>query len=89
MKKFIFCAALVFAPQAVHAQQVLPSLYAKHYCEYRALGISAEDARSAAMDDAYISAGTPTKVNYNGKMISSDVIKAAIAVTKMCPQYVK
>ena len=89
MKKFIFCAAFILAPNVVHAQQILPNLYAKHYCEYRALGISAEDARTAAINDAYISAGTPTKVNYNGKMFSSDVIQAAAAVVKRCPQYLK
>ena len=89
MKKFIFCAAFILAPCAVHAQQVLPYLYAKSYCQYRALGISADDARSAAMDDAYISTGTPTQVNYNGRKVSSDVIKAAIAVSKLCPQYMK
>lgn len=89
MKKFILALTFIVAPCAVNAGEVLPYLYAKRFCEYRALGISADDARTAAMQDAYISSGTPTMVNYNGKMISSDVIKSAIAVVKMCPQFLK
>ena len=87
MKKFIFALTFILAPCAVNAGQVLPNLYASKFCEYRALGISADDARKAAMQDAYISSGNSVKVNYNGKMISSDVIKSAIAVTKRCPQF--
>jgi hypothetical protein len=86
MKKFIFALTFILAP-CVNAGEILPYLYARKFCEYRSFGISAEDARKAAIDDAYVSSGKSTMVNYNGKMVSSDVIKSAIAVTKMCPQY--
>ena len=89
MKKFIFSAVFILAPSVVHAQQVLPNLYAARFCEYRDMGISADDARKAAMEDAWVSTGSPVQVNYNGKMISSDVIKAVSAVIKRCPQYLK
>lgn len=89
MKKFIFTLAFILAPCVVNAGEVLPYLYAKKFCEYRSLGISADDARAAAIQDAYVSSGNPVMVNYNGKMISSDVIKSAVAVVKMCPQYLK
>lgn len=88
MKKLIFALTFIFAPCA-NAGEILPNLYAQKFCEYRALGISADDARKAAIDDAYISSGSSVKVNYNGKMVSSDVIKSAIAVTKRCPQFLK
>lgn len=89
MKKLIFTLTFILAPCAVNAGEVLPNLYAQKFCEYRALGISADDARAAAMQDAYISSGNPVMVNYKGKMISSDVIKSAVAVVKMCPQFLK
>jgi len=89
MKKFIFALAFVFAPCAVHAGRILPNLYAEKFCQYAALGVSLDDARKAAIDAAYISSGKPTQINYKGKMINSDIIDAAIAVSKRCPQYMK
>ena len=86
MKKLIFTLTFILAPCAANAGEILPNLYAQKFCEYRALGISADDARTAAMNDAYISSGNSVMVNYNGKMVSSDVIKSAIAVVKMCPK---
>jgi hypothetical protein len=89
MKKFIFALTFILAPCSVHSQQVLPNLYAKRFCEYREMGISADDARTAAMDDAWISTGKPVIVNYKGKMVSSDVIKSVSAVIKLCPQFLQ
>lgn len=89
MKKFILALTFIVAPCAVNAGEVLPYLYAQKFCEYRLLGISANDARKAAMEDAYISSGNSVMVNYKGKMIRSDLIKSAVAVAKMCPQYLE
>lgn len=88
MKRLIFTLTFIFAP-CVNAGEILPNLYAQKFCEYRALGISVDDARKAAIDDAYVSSGNPVMVNYNGRMISSDVIKSAIAVTNLCPKFLK
>lgn len=91
MKRFIFTLTFILAScvNAVNAGEVLPYLYARKFCDYRSLGISANDARKAAMQDAYISLGNSVMVNYKGKMIPSDVIKSALAVVKMCPQYLE
>ena len=88
MKKFILALTFILAP-SVNAGEILPYLYAEKFCEYRALGISADDARKAAVNEAYIFSGTPVKVYYHGKMIDSDIIDSAIAVIKKCPQFLK
>jgi hypothetical protein len=88
MKKLIFALTFILAP-SVNAGEILPYLYAEKFCQYRALGISADDARKAAINEAYISSGTPVKVYYHGKMIDSDVVDSAIAVIKRCPQFLK
>jgi hypothetical protein len=88
MKKFIFALAFVIAPCAVNAGEILPNLYAQKFCEYRALGISVDDSRKAAVKESYIPSGSSVMVNYNGKMFSSDALNAALLVVKMCPEFV-
>ena len=89
MKRFIFTLTFILAPISANAGQILPNLYAQKFCEYRSLGISVDDSRTAAIDDAYISSGNPVMVNFQGKMVSSDVIQSVIDVSKLCPKFLK
>ncbi len=76
-------------PSAVRAGQVLPATYAKTYCNLRSLGVSAQEAASAAMDAAYINTGTSPVVTINGKVTRVDVMQAAQAVVELCPGLTK
>ena len=92
MKKFIVCAALTLAPIAfptlANARQILPYLYAVKFCELAAAGVDLNDARRIAIQESVVS-GDATMVDYHGKSVSSDTLRAAIAVSKLCPQYMK
>lgn len=89
MKSFIFALTFILAPCAVNAGELLPDLYAKKFCDYRAMGISVDDSRTAAVEDAYIeSPKKPIMINYKGRMVSSDVLKAVMAAIEMCPKFV-
>lgn len=89
MKKFIFALTLILSPCAANAKQILPYLYASKFCELAAAGVDLNDARKIAITESFISGGSSVQVNYQGKKINSDALQAAIAVSKMCPQYMK
>lgn len=89
MKKFIFALTFILVPCAANAGQLLPNLYAQKFCEYRALGISDDDSRRAAVYHAYVPTGTPIKVEYEGKMYSKDVLDSFLAAVDKCPQFAK
>lgn len=89
MKKLIVSLALIFSPCTANAGQLLPYLYASKFCELAAAGVDLNDARKIAITESIISSGSSVQVNYQGKKIKSDTLQAAIAVSKMCPQYMK
>jgi len=89
MKKFIFALTLIFSPCVANAGQLLPYLYASKFCELAAAGVDLDDARKIAITEAMISGGSSLQVNYNGRLINADSLRAAIAVSKMCPEYMK
>ena len=64
---------------------ILPNLYASEYCSFRDLGVSEDEATTAAMDAAYISSGTSPKVTINGVQYDADVVRAVQAANSMCP----
>ena len=89
MKKFIFALTLILSPCAANAGQILPYLYASKFCELVAAGVDLNDARKTAITEAMISEGSSAQVNYNGRKVNADTLQAAIAVSKMCPEYMK
>ena len=89
MKKFIFALTLILSPCAANARQILPYLYASKFCELSAAGVDLNDARKIAITESITSSGSSVQINYQGKKINSDALQAAIAVSKMCPQYMK
>ena len=86
IKSIITIAALAVGMPAQAGLVILPNLYAREYCNLRALGVSVEDSRRAAMSESTID-GEPVKVTLNGRQVDLDVIKASQAVADRCPQY--
>jgi hypothetical protein len=89
VKKFIFALTLIFSPCVANAEQLLPYLYASKFCELAAAGVDLNDARKIAITEATVSSGSSVQVNYHGTKVNADTLQAAIAVSKMCPQYMK
>jgi len=89
MKKFIVSLALILSPCVANAGQLLPYLYASKFCELAAAGVDLNDARIIAITEATVSSGSSVQVNYHGAKVNSDALQAAIAVSKMCPKYMK
>jgi len=89
VKKFIFALTLILSPCVANAGQLLSYLYASKFCELAAAGVDLNDARKIAITEATVSSGSSVQVNYHGTKLNSDVLQAAIAVSKMCPQYMK
>ena len=88
MKKYISgAAALLLLPLSVQAGEILPNLYARVYCESRAMGMADDQARRQAVSESYISTGNPMTVTINGIETTTDVVAAARTVIKRCPQY--
>ena len=88
MKKYLFgAAALLLLPLSVQAGEILPNLYARVYCESRAMGMTDEQARIQAVDESYITTGDPMTVTVNGTKTTTDVVAAVRTVVKRCPQY--
>ena len=68
------------------AGQLLPNLYAREFCTLRALGVSKEEARNAAVASAYVSSLPDLpQITVGGSKTSSDVVQAVMAVSKRCP----
>ena len=63
------------------------SLYARAYCESRAIGMTVTAAMTQATDESYISSGNPQQVDFNGTTTTTDVVAAIRAAYKRCPQY--
>ena len=87
MNKLLLSTLAAFALVApAQAGVLLPNLYAAEYCSLRDMGVSSMDARRAATDVSYVE-GTPVKVMYNGTQVDADVLRAARAAMKRCPQH--
>lgn len=80
-------AALALIAAPAQAATILPMLYASTYCELRDMGLSDDDARSAAMRQAMVPGDNWVTVTYNGKQTTSDVILSVRAVIERCPHH--
>ena len=88
MKSLLLIPALMLAAPAAMAGEILPNLYAKEFCELRAMGADMDSARAAAVEAAYVDNGAQSvKVTINGSQYDADVVRAFRAVNARCPQY--
>jgi hypothetical protein len=88
MKTIILAAvASIALPFSVTAGELLPNLYARTYCESRAIGMTADEARTQAVSESYISTGNGTPVTIHGVKTTTDVVASVRAANKLCPQY--
>ena len=86
-KLLVGAAAFMLLPLPAQAGQILPNLYARAYCESRAIGMTVTAAMTQATDESYISSGNPQQVDFNGTTTTTDVVAAIRAAYKRCPQY--
>ena len=76
---------LFFVPEA-KAGVILPNLYAREYCSLRSIGVSEDEAMTAATEHAYLDNGeTAVKVTIDGVRYDVDVVRAVRAATELCP----
>ena len=64
---------------------ILPNMYASEYCSFRNLGVSEDEAMTAAMDASYIDSGTTVQVTIDGVLYDADVVRAIRAAGELCP----
>jgi hypothetical protein len=83
--KHLLIAATVLLATPAQAYQVLPSLYAKTYCELRELGVSNEDAIAAAVRESVVSGPDAPEVTVNGSKVRSDILLAVRYANNQCP----
>ena len=88
MKKLLLTAALTLIATPATAGQIMPNLYAREFCSMRDLGVSADEARAAAVASAYVeSLPDLPKVTIAGDSYAADVVQAYRAVQDRCPQH--
>ena len=84
---FLGAVALIALPLSVQAGQLLPNLYAKVYCQSRAMGMSEEASVRQAVSESYISSGSGLDVTVHGVETSTDVVASMREARNRCPQY--
>ena len=76
---------LFFIPEA-KSGVILPNLYASEYCSLRSMGVSEDEAMTAAIRESYLDNGeTAVQVTIDGVLYDVDVVKAQRAVAERCP----
>lgn len=88
MRKLLLLLLLTAAPPAL-SQEVLPYLYASEYCQLRRIGVDRNGAIHAAMRVATIRGNNWTYVTIGGQQQRSDIVRGALAVRDLCPQYLQ
>lgn len=79
-------AAALTSVAPASAAVLLPNLFAKSYCEMRAMGADHDGSLKWAVGESIID-GEPVKVTINGEVYDADVIAANRAAMDRCPQY--
>ena len=89
MKTLILSSVLFFgAPLASLSGVILPNLYAREFCSLRSMGVSNDEAVTAAISESYLDNGeTAPKVTINGTQYDSDVVRAYRTAKETCPQH--
>lgn len=90
MTRFLTAAALLLATAIpAQASTILPHLYAKTFCDLRAMGVSKDDAMAAAIRAAVISGDDWTYITIGGKRYQSDTVMAIRKAFDLCPELAK
>jgi len=84
---FLGAVALIALPLSVQAGQLLPNLYAKVYCESRAMGMSEDASVRQAVSESYINSGSGLDVTVHGVETTTDVVASMREAANRCPQY--
>ena len=82
-KLLVGAAAFMLLPLPSQAGQILPNLFARVFCESMAMGMTADEARTQAVSESYISSGNPTPVTIKGTKTTTDVVAAARTAIKL------
>lgn len=80
-------SALSFIPSISKAATIYPHTYADTFCSLRSLGVSADEAREAAVRESINLDGVETYVTLNGDQVGMSTIKAVRVVQNICPQH--
>ena len=92
MKTFLALATglAISFPLPSLAGTILPHLYAKTFCDLRAIGIDDDGARRTAIMESMVSNDSWTMVRRaDGSYVQSDIVLAVNATFQRCPQYIK
>lgn len=89
MKALFPALLLTCAAIPAQAQTVLPNLYAHEYCQLRSVGADRQSAIASAIRSATVSGNDWVYVNLGGQQQRSDIVRGAIAVRQLCPQYLQ
>lgn len=92
MKTFLALATglAISLPLPSLAGTILPNLYAKTFCDLRAIGIDDDGARRTAMQQSTISADEWTMVKRkDGSLVRSDIVLAVMTAYDRCPEFIK
>ena len=73
------------AQQLWRPRMILPNVFAARFCELRSIGVSKDDAMTAAFRDSVIDGQAPQVKLSNGSTIGSDVVLSFNAVQRRCP----
>lgn len=71
----------------VHAETLLPNLFAHEYCSLRSIGATQDAALGAAIRKATISSNDWVYVTLGGRRLRSDHVQATQAARQRCPQF--
>ena len=86
--KFLLPIAALMLAIPVSAGEILPNLYAQEFCSLRSMGVSKDEAITAATEVAYLDNGRDMpQVTIGGKKYEVDVIRAYRAISERCPEY--
>ncbi len=85
MKHLLIAATVLFAAPA-QAYQILPTLYARTFCEMRQLGLSKADANKAAVQAGVIDGDDAPLVMVGGRLVRTDALIAVRYIDQMCPE---
>ena len=75
-----------FTTPALADYVILPYLFADEYCSLRKIGVSHDDALTAAASESLVE-GKPIPITVDGIETTADIVKALRVQQEICPQY--
>lgn len=87
LQSLLLATSLSFVPFVSNAATIYPHTYADTYCSLRDLGVDRDEARVAAVREAFNAEGVETYVTLDGDKVGMSTIKAIRVVQNICPQH--